>query len=196
MNFLGHLYFSNNDHLLMYANLFGDFVKGSNLSVYADTVQKGIRLHRRIDNYIDHHPIVTELQHTLHRELPRISGIATDLFFDHLLARHWADYHPLSLEKFVGDFHNFQTDKSLFPSTEFWHVLKMMQEGSWLVNYQTSQGLQFACSGLSRRISFENNLDTAPLVFERHSERIELAFRTYMHDAQLFFGSTRTNDQA
>lgn len=180
----------------MYANLFGDFVKGSNLSAYSESVQKGIRLHRSIDHYIDHHPAVTDLQHALHSELPRISGIATDLYFDHLLARDWSDFHPLPLEQFVDGFFNFPIEKSHLPNAEFWQVLKIMEAGSWIVNYQTLKGLEFACSGLSRRISFENNLDTAPQVFERHREHIESAFNTYMKDARLFFGSTRTNDEA
>ena len=57
MNFLGHLYFSNNNPELMYANLFGDFVKGKDLSMYSPQVQKGILLHRKIDDYIDNHPV-------------------------------------------------------------------------------------------------------------------------------------------
>lgn len=179
----------------MYANLFGDFVKGPNLSAYDEFVQKGIRLHRSIDYYIDNHPAVTELQHTLHSELPRIYGIATDLFFDHLLARDWTNYHPLPLEQFVDIFFQFPIDKGRFPNAEFWHVLEIMQAGSWIVNYQTRKGLEFACTGLSRRISFENNLAIAPLIFERHQAQIELAFEVYMKDAQLFFGKASTNDE-
>ena len=45
MNFLGHLYFSGDDHALMAANLYGDFVKGADISRFSPTVQKGITLH-------------------------------------------------------------------------------------------------------------------------------------------------------
>jgi len=38
MNFLGHLYFSNNDHELMYANLFGDHIKGSQLDKFPSSL--------------------------------------------------------------------------------------------------------------------------------------------------------------
>ena len=39
MNFLGHLYFSHDDLALMQANLFGDFVKGKDLSRYSLKIQ-------------------------------------------------------------------------------------------------------------------------------------------------------------
>jgi len=34
LNFLGHLFLSNNDKDLMLANLYGDFVKGKDLTNY------------------------------------------------------------------------------------------------------------------------------------------------------------------
>ena len=60
----------------MLANLYGDFVKGSNLEAYTESVQTGIRLHRSIDNFIDTHPDVLELKRLLYEDLPKVSGIA------------------------------------------------------------------------------------------------------------------------
>ena len=84
MNFLGHLYFSNNDLELMYANLFGDFVKGKAMYNFPEKIQSGIQLHRSIDSYIDRHEDVRKLLKTLYPELPKVSNVAIDLFFDHL----------------------------------------------------------------------------------------------------------------
>ena len=98
MNFLGHLYFSNNDPELMYANLFGDSVKGKKYLDYPEEIQKGILLHRKIDDFIDRHNAVIELKRELYNELPKISSVAIDLFFDHLLAQKWNDYHSMPYE--------------------------------------------------------------------------------------------------
>ena len=81
MNYLGHLFFSNNDLELMYANIYGDFIKGSKLSHHPKIIQKGVKLHRSIDSYIDNHPKVLNLKKTLTKDLPKISGIAIDLYF-------------------------------------------------------------------------------------------------------------------
>jgi len=69
----------------MNANLYGDFVKGRDYSKYPLIIQGGITLHREIDDFIDHHPLVLELLHELYAPLPKVAGIAIDLYFDHLL---------------------------------------------------------------------------------------------------------------
>ena len=62
-------------------------------------------LRRRIDYYIDNHPSVKAAN--LYQELPKIAGIAIDLYFDHLLAIHWNNYHDKPLE-LLDDFYNFR----------------------------------------------------------------------------------------
>ena len=54
----------------MVSNLYGDFVKGRDYSHYPEIVQKGIYLHRSIDNFIDTHPAVTELRLSIYPKLP------------------------------------------------------------------------------------------------------------------------------
>jgi acyl carrier protein phosphodiesterase len=78
MNFLGHLYFSGTDKELMLANLFGDFVRGSQHGHFPEVIQQGIKLHRSIDFYIDNHPLVKELKYDLMSELPKVGPVAVD----------------------------------------------------------------------------------------------------------------------
>lgn len=187
MNFLGHLYFSNNDHELMYANLLGDFIKGSHFEKYPKKIQDGIILHREIDHYIDHHPAVVDLLHKLYDHLPRIAGIAVDLYFDHLLALNWKQYHSTELRKFVNEFYDYDYKRDQIQFSQFWFVIDKIKEGDWLYNYQFEEGLNFACSGLSKRISFENNLHTAPQVFQSLKKEIVFTFEAFMSDAQIHF---------
>lgn len=171
----------------MYANLFGDFVKGSDLHEFRPEIQYGIRLHRKIDHYIDNHPGVNELSHNLYGELPRISSIAIDLFFDHLLARNWPEFHNVPLEQFVSNFFEHSVIQTDYPRTKFWWVLDKMRKGKWIENYREHTGLKFACEGLSRRISFPNELHHAPSIFLKRETEIENCFRQYMKDATVFF---------
>ena len=189
MNFLGHLYFSNNNPELMYANLFGDFVKGKDLSIYSTQIQKGILLHRTIDDYIDHHPAVVKLRHELYESLPKVSGIAIDLFFDHILAKRWSEFHLTPLEKFIASFHQFEIEQQEYHNQQFWFVLSKMKEQKWLNNYATMNGLTKACEGLSNRISFPNVLNKAPEVYLEMEINIESAFNSYMKDAIPYFKS-------
>jgi len=195
MNFLGHLYFSNNQTELMYPNLFGDFVKGSNLSSFSERIQKGILLHRKIDDYIDRHPITIELAHFLYPKLPKITGIAIDLYFDHLLAIHWKKYHSDSLKTFIERFNSIEENRALFKNEEFWSVMDKMKAGEWLKHSDSMYGLTKSCEGVARLISFDNELSNAPKVFLEHQNRIEKTFFNFMEEAIPFFKNYSANIQ-
>ena len=189
MNYLGHLYFSNNDLELMYANLFGDFVKGKNYTQYSEKVQFGVHLHRTIDDYIDNHPAVLELLHKLYEPLPKVAGIAIDLMFDHLLAKNWNDYHDVPLEEFLDNFHMYDINLDQYDKPQFSFVVDKMREHKWMYHYKTTFGLTKACEGLSKRISFPNVLHKGAQVFEIHEANIEKTFREFMDDAIPFYAS-------
>lgn len=171
----------------MYANLFGDFIKGKDLSEYSPLVQDGIRLHREIDSYIDNHPIVKELLHHLYPFLPKISSIAVDLYFDHLLAKHWDDYSSISLIDFVQTFENQKIDEELYPDENFHFMLFRMKKSQWLINYASLDGLDHACRGVSQRISFQNTLFNGRAVFEENESIIFQAFQLFMIEAKTHF---------
>ena len=179
----------------MVANLFGDFIKGRNYSYLPPIVQDGVFLHRQIDDYIDHHPLVTELRLYLYQELPKIAGIAIDLYFDHLLAKNWSKYHSQPLDDFINEFLHYIQDKSnlKFVKSEFEYpsnfnrVLTMIEKHNLLKKYVHIDGLKMASEGLSKRISFDNNLYMAPAVYLNNEKKIETAFHLYMEDAILRF---------
>ena len=187
MNFLGHIYFSNNDSQLMYANLLGDYVKGSDYSHYPQKIREGIKLHRTIDNYIDHHPVVLELLHQLYAHLPKVSGIAVDLYFDHLLAKNWNSFHPTDLRTFTQHFYATTIEHVDYYEEDCLVMLKMMKKYDWLYQYRLKEGLTLACQGLSQRISFENSLADAPQIYDKYEAEIENAFHLFMADAIPFY---------
>ena len=187
MNFLGHLYFSDNNLELMYANLFGDYVKGSDLNGYSHVVRSGIILHRNIDNYIDHHPEVLKMMHCLYPELPKVTGIAIDLFFDHLLAKNWDNYHPIPFEEFLENFYIYNPLNWDEYSIGFKVHISKLRENNWINYYPEIYGLKKACEGVSSRLSFDNELKNATTVFLNHEKEIEHCFELFMADALPFF---------
>ena len=187
MNFLGHIYFSNNDKKLMLDNLFGDFVKGKDLSFYPKNVQKGLLLHRKIDDFIDHHPKVLELTHKLYIDLPKVSAIAIDLFFDHLLAKNWSTFHETELNVFLAEFYTSINLNENYYSNDFKLMISKMIEINWISYYPTLEGLEKACQGVSKRLSFENKLKFGKEVFLKFEKEIEPVFSEYMSDAKIKF---------
>lgn len=187
MNFLGHIYFSNNQIELMYANIFGDFIKGKDLSNFPQFVQEGIRLHRTIDDYIDHHPTIVELTHKLYKELPKVAGIAVDLYFDYFLAKNWNKYHSSGYLEFINAFHNADVNRNNYNNRDFWFVIDKMKEGEWLKHSKSMYGLKKASQGVSNMISFDNVLNQAPKIYTINEEQIDNALSLFIDDAIPFF---------
>jgi acyl carrier protein phosphodiesterase len=192
MNFLGHLYFSNDDKDLMLANLFGDFVKGSKFNHFSAKIQEGIILHRKIDSFIDQHTDVFELKLLLYQDLPKVAGVAVDLFFDHLLAKTWVNHHDEEYESFLNNFyyHNSCIEQDL--TEEFQNFIAIFRQRKWLNHYPTSFGLEKSCEGVSRRISFSNKLAEAPEIFYKRENEIQAVFQKYMLDAKTHFAKSNS----
>lgn len=188
MNYLGHIYFSNNDFELAKANLYGDYIKGSDLSNYSELIQKGIRLHREIDNYIDHHPIITEkLLPILRPELPKVAPIAVDLIFDHLLAKNWSDFHTKKLTDYLEEFYaSIRSNQQEFSLT-FLQQLGRMENFRWINVYSEFEGLIKLSHGVSRKLNFTNSLPNTPDVFLKNEVEITEIFYQFMKDAEAHF---------
>lgn len=171
----------------MTANIYGDFVRGKDLSGYPTIIQEGIILHREIDNYIDTHKDILNLMRSLYKELPKVSGIAVDLFFDHLLAKNWDKFHNVPLRVYLDKYYkSFDTLEFEYP-LEFLIMMGRMRSNDWIWHYRTKEGLQKACNGVSNRIAFKNVLYTAPLYFEKYENRITKVFFNFMEDAKKRF---------
>lgn len=183
MNYLGHIYFSNNDPQLAVANLFGDFIKGKKYLEYPEHVQKGVLLHRKIDHFIDHHFEVLHLIHRIRPDLPKVAPIAVDIYFDHLLAKNWEQYHPVPLTAFLADLYSkIDLSNELYPS-HFKQFISLLIERNWINHYASEEGLYRMCQGVSSKLSFENALKQGHEVFYRFENEITSCFHEYMRDA-------------
>lgn len=175
----------------MYANLFGDFVKGSDLSTYPSHIKKGIVLHRAIDNYVDHHSDVVNLMNHLYPTLPKITGIAIDLYFDHLLASNWKTFHSTDYRVYLDKFYSYSIeDESGYPES-YKSFMRNLKKRDWMIHYGTREGLDKMCYGVSQRISFPNALSFAPNVFDLNKDFIFETFQKYMKSAIPFFNDFR-----
>ncbi len=192
MNFLGHLYFSGDRKHAMLANLYGDFVKGKKYESFPAKLKEGVLLHRRIDHFIDSHREVKVLSRSFYEQLPKVSNIAIDLFFDHLLAKRWHIYHSQPLHNYIDGFLTFALDSVNNNSYDdqyfkfdpnFSYLVHRLHRDKWIQNYSTLEGLAFAAKGLSSRISFTNQLHLAPELFVKNEAIISKTFEIYMQDA-------------
>lgn len=188
MNYLGHIYLSGDDKWLMLGNLLGDFAKGSRFDRFDPRIHEGIRMHRKIDHFMDNHPVVLELSTALYAELPRIAPIAIDIVFDHLLAREWETYHPSILDEFLDDFFSFhlrQPDLILPEATR--QLLYRLSDRKMIHYYQNPASIDKIANHLESRLSFDTQLPLARRVYEAKRNLFEDSFHTFMKDAVNIF---------
>ncbi len=182
MNFLGHLYLSGSDPLVIVGNFMGDEVKGRDLSGYPAGIQRGLRLHRAIDTATDTHPAQRAGRARLRPHAGRYSGVVMDLFFDHLLATDQGLWKTGSLEDFATRMYRVLNDhRDLMPASTK-EMLYWMERGDWLTSYATMEGLARALSGLSRRAVNGAAMQGAEKVLQAHMEEYRSEFRTFLPD--------------
>jgi acyl carrier protein phosphodiesterase len=86
MDHLAHVVLAGRNPLAVTGALLGDFWRGALDPAWPAALAAGVRLHRRIDTWTDHHPAVAEVRASFDRGFRRYAGIALDVWFDHLLA--------------------------------------------------------------------------------------------------------------
>lgn len=180
MNFLAHIFLSQNSELLMIGNFIGDFVKGKKYLAYDKDIQKGILIHRKIDYYTDTHPVVKESINRLRPRFGRYSGIIVDIFYDHFLAANFDDYHPEDLETFSQNVYKVFTNHQEVMPEKVQKFLPYMVSQNWLLNYAQFWGIQKSLQGIDRR-----TLQPTQLELALHD--LETDYQNFLSDFQEFF---------
>lgn len=180
MNFLAHIYLSFEDEPLLVGNFIGDFVKGKALLDYPDSIQKGIRLHRTIDEYTDQHPIVLKSKQRLRPTFHHYAPVISDVFFDHFLAALWSNYHATPLIDYTKWAYSvLAANKSLIPPTAN-NMIKYMTRDNWLYHYGSIEGINKALTGMSHRTPYESKMELG-------SRALQMDYEAYKQEFIDFF---------
>ncbi|MDR3418741.1 MAG: ACP phosphodiesterase [Nevskia sp.] len=101
MNYLAHLWLTEQAGLPLAGAVLGDMVHGRLDGHFPRELERSIRLHRRVDVVTDAHPLVAAARTRFGPGARRYAGIVLDVVYDHCLARDWQRYHPQSLAEFA-----------------------------------------------------------------------------------------------
>jgi len=180
MNYLAHFYLSGQNDKVLFGNFIGDLVKGNDWRHYEDEIQKGILLHRYIDDFIDKNPFAQQSRKRLRSVFGLTSPVVLDVYFDHYLSKNWEDYHRIELSDFTQNiFDRLRPFRGQMKSYYPMMVEKMEQE-SWIDSYRSISGTAFVLQRMSKRVKFENNWELAEEVLVDN-------YNDLHQDFQLFF---------
>lgn len=168
MNFLGHLYLSGDEPLVIVGNFMADAVKGRDLGRFDPDVRRGIRLHRTIDVFTDQHPLTLAGRERLRAHAGKYAGVALDLFYDHVLAANWHELHDEPLPVFSRRMYALlEAHGHLLPERTR-GMLPYMMRHDWLGSYAGIEGIGRALEGLSVRVPAGAPLRGAERVLDAH----------------------------
>ncbi len=164
----------------------GDFVHNRELPLYPPAVQAGVRLHRLLDTFTDNHAVVRQAMRLLYPAHGKYAAVLIDLFFDYLLARHWAEFGPESLRAFVDHQYDFLAARQELMPKRLQERLPRMIADDWLMSYTTLEGLDRALGYLQRRVSQPEQLEGATGSLQAHLEQLDRHFRRFFPEAQAY----------
>ncbi len=186
MNFLAHIYLSNDDPQIMVGNFIGDFVKGRNFSNIFDAgIARGIELHRLIDEFTDRHPVVQQSKIKLRPKYRHYAGVIVDIFYDHFLSKYWTDYHAMPLPQFADQVYSTMQKYHTILPADVKNMLPYMMRDNWLVNYGNLRGIGQALKGISRRTRYDSKMNESIFELEQFYEEFKTEFETFMPDLKL-----------
>lgn len=178
MNFLGHAWLSFEDPQVLLGNMIGDHVKGKKaLSRFPPGVARGILLHRRIDQFVDHHPASKRVKMIFRPDFGLYAGALIDVLFDHFLANDPACFHSLaSLKSFSQKTYGLLNEQRAWFPPLFAQYFDRMVEDDWLSGYRRLDGVQRALRGLSYRAKYIPDTAMAYSLFIRHYHELNQAY--------------------
>lgn len=191
MNLLGHLYLSEQaDFEVRLFNLLGDRFKGNAFEGLSEKAIRGVRLHREIDHFIDTHPVVLVLKKRLSVELPKVSGIAIDVYFDHLLARHWNFYHELTLDEFIDVFFDDADKNAMLIPKDYVDFIHRLRKERYIHRYGEEESIEAIGQFLHHKLKSRTEIHCALRIFYTFEAQIRISFEKFIVDAQQNFRIT------
>jgi len=157
VNFLGHAYLSFGHPEILVGNMISDFVKGSAQYHFPEGIQKGIRLHRLIDDFTDRHEATRQAMEIFRPYYRLYSAPIVDVVYDHLLASDKARLPDAALHTFSLDTYKVMDDFAAYLPARFAAMLPYMKQDNWLYGYKSEGGILRSLQGLMRRASMNDD---------------------------------------
>ncbi len=193
MNFLAHIYLSNDIDDVIIGNFIADNIRGKRYQNYPIGIQKGILLHRQIDSFTDAHPTVRLSTKRLHKNYGHYSGVIVDILYDHFLAKNWKTYSEIDLELYTKRFYDLMMSNFEGLPERTQNMLPYMISGNWLLNYAKIEGIQSVLNGMNRRTKFKSNMNLATRELIQYYKEFESEFTSFFEELITFSDNTLKN---
>ena len=186
MNYLAHIYLSNEEEEITLGNFIADGVKGKKYVQFPLGIQQGILLHRAIDSFTDAHPIVRKSTKRLHKKYGHYSGVIVDILYDHFLSKNWTQYHSVPLDKYIENFYNFINSNFDRLTPRIQKMMPYMIEQNWLLSYASIDGIGKILDQMNRRTNNQSKMNLAVIELTKYYKEFEEEFTLFFKDLKKY----------
>lgn len=186
MNFLAHIYLSENNDLIKIGNFMADGIRGNKFENFPPEIQKGIILHRAIDTFTDAHPLFRSSTKRLHERYHHYAGVIVDVFYDHFLAKNWNNYSDENLEDYINRFYQSLYDNIDFLSEKTKSIMPYMINQNWLLCYQSVEGIHRILYQMDCRTGYKSKMQFATEELENFYSEFEKEFTEFFEELRNF----------
>ncbi len=177
MNHFAHCVLAQASADSVVGNLLGDFARGLQLDSLQPAVRAGLDNHRAVDRFTDSHPLVVEMKRQFSQRRRRFAGIALDIYFDHLLIKHWQNLEEGSLEQTIDSIYGLLREAhASMPNQKMQRTTQTIVEHDWFGSYRHIDGIAHAIVRVAARIRFPNAFDNAIEDLLANHKQIEAGF--------------------
>lgn len=185
MNFLAHIYLSDDNEMVQLGNFMADGIHGKP-DHFPAGVQHGIILHRAIDTYTDAHPIFRQGTKRLHARYHHYAGVIMDIFYDHFLAKNWANYHKQPLEAYTLAFYKSLEDNYDILTEKTKGLMPYMIQYNWLASYATTEGIGRILTQMDNRTKNKSGMRTSTDELLEFYDEYEAEFTAFFEDLRAY----------
>ena len=180
MNYLAHLFLAKPTADSQFGNLLGDFRRGVDVTSFSSDVRRGLENHYVVDKFTDQHDLVKEAKTLFHQSRRRYAPVAIDIYFDHLLIKHWSRFSGQPFSSFCSQrFELLETRLPQMPRT-MQHSVGHMITHNWFDDYAREEGIAKAITVVAKRIRFKNDFHKSVDDIASNKAKLESVFLSFL----------------
>jgi acyl carrier protein phosphodiesterase len=184
VNHLAHALLAGADDALLLGSLLGDFWRGAPDPAWSAGVRAGVVLHRNMDVFTDSHPVVAAARASFDPPWRRYAGILIDVYFDHALARDWAQLADPPLAALS------QRTLALLEQNAAWLPPALNRFAGYFrahglfAAYARRATIENVLVGIGTRLRHANRLAESAPVLWQHAAALDAAFARFFPDLE------------
>lgn len=194
MNYLAHIFLARQSGPAMVGAMLGDFVKADFSGKYPREVEREITLHRNIDSYTDSHPVVKSAVQLFGDGRRRYAGIVLDVYYDHLLTRHWDAFSDVPRKELIARFYQALAEHEALLPERLRDIAPRIIAQDWLSAYEDIEGVDMTVARISQRLSRNGHLLREGLAdLREHRAAIDQGFDLFFPELVQFSRERRAS---